>query len=283
MRIGLWDPLFTTGRERATIIITARLTFLSFSLRKKTGKMQAAMSMNTIALGGIARPTARVAAKKSVFGMPVPGKSTSGFSVRRTVAPATVAMAVESKADPIMEPPFKGITDDIKARAPLILDDFKQVGLDVKLGRFTSFVGDAQGAQAARVLLFTARQVVTALLLVSFATSFGFQEFVSEHPVAPAAVVIKQGQRTDGLVEHVEVAGVQQPVGFVEHKELHLREVELAALHEVVDAPRRAAHDVDALAQLLELRGGDDAADEQRGRAAQRVELGGGAFSFGFA
>ena len=80
--------------------------------------MQAAMSMNTIALGGIARPTARVAAKKSVFGMPVPGKSTSGFSVRRTVAPATVAMAVESKADPIMEPPFKGITDDIKARAP---------------------------------------------------------------------------------------------------------------------------------------------------------------------
>ena len=126
MRIGLWDPLFTTGRERAPIIITARLTFLSFSLRKKTGKMQAAMSMNTIALGGIARPTARVAAKKSVFGMPVPGKSTSGFSVRRTVAPATVAMAVESKADPIMEPPFKGITDDIKARAPLILDDFKQ-------------------------------------------------------------------------------------------------------------------------------------------------------------
>ena len=131
MRIGLWDPLFTTGRERAPIIITARLTFLSFSLRKKTGKMQAAMSMNTIALGGIARPTARVAAKKSVFGMPVPGKSTSGFSVRRTVAPATVAMAVESKADPIMEPPFKGITDDIKARAPLILDDFKQ-GISTK-------------------------------------------------------------------------------------------------------------------------------------------------------
>ena len=40
-------------------------------------------------------------------------------------------MAVESKADPIMEPPFKGITDDIKARAPLILDDFKQ-GISTK-------------------------------------------------------------------------------------------------------------------------------------------------------
>ena len=131
MRIGLWDPLFTTGRERATIIITARLTFLSFSLRKKTGKMQAAMSMNTIALGGIARPTARVAAKKSVFGMPVPGKSTSGFSVRRTVAPATVAMAVESKGEPIMEAPFKGIMDDMKARGPLYLDDFKQ-GISTK-------------------------------------------------------------------------------------------------------------------------------------------------------
>ena len=127
----MWDAFFRPGRERTTITLTARLTFLSFSSRKKTGKMQAAMTMNTIALGGIARPTARVAAKKSVFGMPVPGKSTSGFSVRRTVAPATVAMAVESKGEPIMEAPFKGIMDDMKVRGPLYLDDFKQ-GISTK-------------------------------------------------------------------------------------------------------------------------------------------------------
>ena len=34
---------------------------------------------------------------------------------------------------------------------------------------------------------------------------------------------------------------------------------------------------------LADDRGGDADADEPRGRAAQRVELGGGAFSFGFA
>ena len=36
-------------------------------------------------------------------------------------------------------------------------------------------------------------------------------------------------------------------------------------------------------AALADEGGGDDDADEPRGRAAQRVELGGGAFSFGFA
>ena len=76
------------------------------------------MTMNTVALGGIARPTARVAAKKSVtFGAPVAPKSATGFSVRRSVKPATVAMAAD--AEPIMEAPMKGIMDDMKARGPL--------------------------------------------------------------------------------------------------------------------------------------------------------------------
>jgi hypothetical protein len=92
--------------------------------------MQAAMTMNTVALGGIARPTARVAAKKSVtFGAPVAPKSATGFSVRRSVKPATVAMAAD--AEPIMEAPMKGIMDDMKARAPLYIDDFKQ-GISTK-------------------------------------------------------------------------------------------------------------------------------------------------------
>ena len=88
------------------------------------------MTMNTVALGGIARPTARVAAKKSVtFGAPVAPKSATGFSVRRSVNPATVAMAAE--AEPIMEAPMKGIMDDMKARGPLYIDDFKQ-GISTK-------------------------------------------------------------------------------------------------------------------------------------------------------
>ena len=88
------------------------------------------MTMNTVALGGIARPTARVAAKKSVtFGAPVAPKSATGFSVRRSVKPATVAMAAD--AEPIMEAPMKGIMDDMKARGPLYIDDFKQ-GISTK-------------------------------------------------------------------------------------------------------------------------------------------------------
>ena len=103
-----------------------------------------------------------------------------------------------------------------------VLDDFQQVGLDVELGGFASFVGHTQGAKATGILFFATGQVVTTLLGISFATSFSFQEFVSEHPVAPAAVVIKQGQRTDGLVEDVQVSGVQQQTlsgnqGFTSH------------------------------------------------------------------
>ena len=90
--------------------------------------MQAAMTMNTLGLAGAARPSARVSAKKaSVFGAPkaLVGKSTV-FSVRRSVAPHGVAAA-----EPIMEPLFKGIKDDLAARGPLYLDDFKQ-GISTK-------------------------------------------------------------------------------------------------------------------------------------------------------
>jgi hypothetical protein len=95
--------------------------------------MQAAMTMNTLGLGAAVRSGARVSAKKaSVFGAPVVGKS--NFAVRKTVAPHTVrvmAMAADAKADPIMEAPFKGIKDDLAARGPLYIDDFKQ-GISTK-------------------------------------------------------------------------------------------------------------------------------------------------------
>jgi|TARA_B110000971_G_scaffold196558_1_gene211788 hypothetical protein len=103
----------------------------SSSFKKKTGTMQAAMTMNTLGLAGAARPSARVSAKKaSVFGAPkaLVGKSTV-FSVRRSVAPHGVR--VMAAAEPIMEPLFKGIKDDLAARGPLYLDDFKQ-GISTK-------------------------------------------------------------------------------------------------------------------------------------------------------
>jgi hypothetical protein len=106
---------------------TARLT----SFEKKTGTMQAAMTMNTLGLGAAVRPAARVSAKKASFtGAPVVGKSS--FAVRKTVAPkAGRVVAMASNAEPIMEAPFKGIKDDLAARSPLYIDDFKQ-GISTK-------------------------------------------------------------------------------------------------------------------------------------------------------
>ena len=95
-----------------------------------------AITQNVAGLGlGIrARPAARgrvtVAAKPSVFGAPVVGKSVKGFATRKSISP--MAMSDEAagmkKAEviPVAEAPFVGITKDMKARAPLYLDDFKQ-------------------------------------------------------------------------------------------------------------------------------------------------------------
>ena len=93
--------------------------------------MQAAMTMNTLGLGAAVRPVARVSAKKASFtGAPVVGKSS--FAVRKTVAPkAGRVVAMSADAEPIMEAPFKGIKDDLAARAPLYIDDFKQ-GISTK-------------------------------------------------------------------------------------------------------------------------------------------------------
>ena len=93
--------------------------------------MQAAMTMNTLGLGAAVRPAARVSAKKASFtGAPVVGKSS--FAVRKTVAPkAGRVVAMASNAEPIMEAPFKGIMDDLAARKPLYIDDFKQ-GISTK-------------------------------------------------------------------------------------------------------------------------------------------------------
>ena len=89
------------------------------------------MTMNTLGLGAAVRPAARVSAKKASFtGAPVVGKSS--FAVRKTVAPkAGRVVAMAAGAEPIMEAPFKGIKDDLAARGPLYIDDFKQ-GISTK-------------------------------------------------------------------------------------------------------------------------------------------------------
>jgi hypothetical protein len=93
----------------------------------------------------------------------------------------------------------------------------------------------------------------------------------------PAATAAAPRQLGMQLAYGVEAAGVEQPVGLVEHEELHRRERELAALRQVEHAPRRAAHDVHPAAQAPQLRGRVDAAHEerraQRGRCKVAAKL----------
>ena len=91
------------------------------------------------------------------------------------------------------------------------LNNFQQVGLNVKLVTLGSVFSSGVRSQSGRTSLdFAVGVVVTALGIGSRAASFRFRELVKEDAIAPTTVVIKQGQRTDGLVEHVEVPGVQQ-------------------------------------------------------------------------
>ena len=97
-----------------------------------------AITQNVAGLGlGIrARPAARgrvtVAAQPSVFGTPVVGKSVKGFATRKSISPmamsdgAVPAGMKKVEVVPVAEPPFVGITKDMKARAPLYINDFVQ-------------------------------------------------------------------------------------------------------------------------------------------------------------
>ena len=88
--------------------------------------MQTAMTMNTLGLGLGARPAMRsrvVAAKsaKAIVGTPVVGKPVQ-MAARR----AAVTVRAGGNPEPIVQAPFKGIKDDLAARGPLYIDDFKQ-------------------------------------------------------------------------------------------------------------------------------------------------------------
>ena len=88
--------------------------------------MQTAMTMNTLGLGLGARPAMRsrvVAAKsaKAIVGTPVVGKPVQ-MAARR----AAVTVRAGGNPEPIVQAPFVGIKEDLAARGPLYIDDFKQ-------------------------------------------------------------------------------------------------------------------------------------------------------------
>ena len=88
--------------------------------------MQTAMTMNTLGLGLGARPAMlpRVVGTKSakaIVGTPVVGKPVQ-LATRR----AAVTVKAGGNPEPIVQAPFKGIQEDLAARGPLYIDDFKQ-------------------------------------------------------------------------------------------------------------------------------------------------------------
>jgi len=88
--------------------------------------MQTAMTMNTLGLGLGARPAMRsrvvgTKSAKAIVGTPVVGKPVQ-MAARR----AAVTVRAGGNPEPIVQAPFKGIKDDLAARGPLYIDDFKQ-------------------------------------------------------------------------------------------------------------------------------------------------------------
>jgi hypothetical protein len=88
--------------------------------------MQTAMTMNTLGLGLGARPAMRsrvvgTKSAKAIVGTPVVGKPVQ-LATRR----AAVTVKAGGNPEPIVQAPFKGIQQDLAARGPLYIDDFKQ-------------------------------------------------------------------------------------------------------------------------------------------------------------
>jgi len=77
-----------------------------------------------------------------------------------------------------------------------VLDHFEEVSFDAELGGFTRGISNTEGATGC-AFGFATRQVITTFVRVSLAVGFGLKQFVGEHTVAPATVVVQQGQRTD--------------------------------------------------------------------------------------
>ena len=101
--------------------------------------MQTAMTMNTLGLGLGARPVARsrvvgTKSAKAIVGTPVVGKPVQ-LATRR----AAVTVRAGGNPEPIVQAPFVGIKEDLAARGPLYIDDFKQGISPKSLVRDTCF------------------------------------------------------------------------------------------------------------------------------------------------
>ena len=72
------------------------------------------------------------------------------------------------------------------------------------------------------------------------------------------------GSLRDDLADVVDEAHVEHAVGFVEHEELDLAELQAVAAHEVEQAAGRGDQDVDALHERADLASHRHAADRQR-------------------
>jgi len=90
------------------------------------------------------------------------------------------------------------------------LDNVQEVSLDVELETLRGVLGSGVCANGDTGLGVVVGIVVAALGVAGLATRLRLEQLVQEHTIAPATIVVEEGQRTDGLVEHVEVPGVQQ-------------------------------------------------------------------------
>ena len=70
-------------------------------------------------------------------------------------------------------------------------------------------------------------------------------------------------QQREDLADVVDEAHVEHPVGFVEHQDLDLAQVDRPLLHVVEQPAGRGDEDVDAAAQRVDLRLHADAAVDQ--------------------
>ena len=92
-------------------------------------------------------------------------------------------------------------------------------------------------------------------------------EGAGEEQVLPCPVLWQQCQH---LADIVDEAHVEHPVGLVQHQDLHPGEIHRPLADVVEEPPRRGHQDIDALAQLLDLRVDLDAAEDHR-RAQREV------------
>ena len=122
------DPLLTGQPCRSAFLLSLSLTPTSASSSRSTVnvvKMQTAMTMGTLGLGLGAHPRCAPRRRGQVRqgDRRYPGRGQARAMAARRAA---VTVRAGGNPEPIVQAPFKGIKDDLAARGPLYIDDFKQ-------------------------------------------------------------------------------------------------------------------------------------------------------------